>query len=228
MRILVIEDEARLAETLAALLSRQGYAVDICGDGESGLDGAMSDIYDLIVLDVMLPKRDGLSLLRALRAAGRTVPVLLLTAKSELSDKVAGLDAGADYYLTKPFEPKELFACLRALTRRGGGELRPADTLSFGDLTLDRAGFSLSCGEKVSRLSRKEFDMLELLMASGGQVVTKEQLILKVWGFDSEAEDNNVEVYISFLRRKLAFLGSRVSVRTLRMLGYALEEAHDD
>lgn len=223
MRILIIEDEARLAETLAALLSRQGYTSDVCGDGESGLDSAASGIYDLIVLDVMLPKRDGLSLLRALRETGSTVPVLLLTARSEIADRVAGLDAGADYYLTKPFEPSELFACIRALTRRGS-DLRSADLLTFGDIRLDRLACTLSCREKTSRLSRKEYDIMELLMANGTNVVTKEQIIVKVWGFSSDAEDNNVEVYISFLRRKLAFLGSTVRIRTLRMLGYTLEE----
>lgn len=224
MRILIVEDEKRLAETLLALLRRQGYTADSCYDGESGLDNAMSGIYDLVILDVMLPKKDGFTLLKELRSSGNTVPVLLLTAKSELADKVCGLDCGADYYLTKPFEPKELLACVRALVRRSGGTLLADDALHFSDLTLDRSTFSLLCGERSSRLSRKEFDICELLVANAGQVVTKEQILLKVWGYESDAEDNNVEVYISFLRRKLSFLRTRVRIRTLRMVGYTMEE----
>lgn len=224
MRILVVEDEKRLAETLGALLHREGYTADLCHDGESGLDSAASGIYDMMILDVMLPKMDGFSVLKALRERGSSLPVLLLTAKSELSDKVYGLDCGADYYLTKPFEPKELLACVRALTRRHGSTWTE-DALSYAGLTLDRATFTLSTGERSTRLSRKEFDICELLVASRGQVVTKEQILLKVWGYESDAEDNNVEVYISFLRRKLTFLHANAKIRTLRMVGYVLEEA---
>ncbi|MGM9662592.1 MAG: response regulator transcription factor [Oscillospiraceae bacterium] len=223
MRILVVEDEKRLAETLGALLTRQGYTADLCFDGESGLDSARSGIYDMMILDVMLPKKDGFAVLRELRGGGSSLPVLLLTAKSELSDKVYGLDCGADYYLTKPFEPRELLACVRALTRRQG-TIRTEENLSFAGMTLDRAAFSLSVGERSARLSRKEFDIMELLMASRGQVVPKEQILLKVWGYESDAEDNNVEVYISFLRRKLSFLHAPAKIRTLRLVGYALEE----
>ena len=224
MRILVVEDEKRLAETLGALLHREGYTADLCHDGESGLDSAMSGIYDMMILDVMLPKMNGFDLLKALRDSGSSLPVLLLTAKSEISDKVHGLDCGADYYLTKPFEPKELLACVRALTRRHGNTWTE-DTLSYAGITLDRATFMLCVDDRSTRLSRKEFDICELLVASRGQVVTKEQILLKVWGYESNAEDNNVEVYISFLRRKLTFLKANARIRTLRMVGYVLEEA---
>lgn len=222
MRILVVEDEMRLAETLGELLQREGYTADLCHDGESGLDSAMSGIYDMMILDVMLPKKDGFHVLRALREGGSSLPVLLLTAKSELSDKVRGLDCGADYYLTKPFEPRELLACVRALTRRHGSSWTE-DALSHAGLTLDRTTFTLSAGERSARLSRKEFDICELLISARGQVVTKEQILLKVWGYESDADDNNVEVYISFLRRKLSFLQAAAKIRTLRMVGYVLE-----
>ena len=223
MRILIVEDEKRLAGTLAELLHRQGYAVDVSYDGVSGLDNARSGIYDLVLLDAMLPGLDGFTLLQQLRAGGDTVPVLMLTARSDLSDRVQGLDCGADYYLTKPFEPDELLACIRSLLRRGGGEAKTDDAIAFGDLRLEPGTFQLSCGERSLRLSRREYDMLELLLRSQGRVVPKEQLLLKVWGYDSAAEDNNVEVYISFLRRKLTHLHSAVSIRTRRMVGYYLE-----
>ena len=223
MRVLIVEDEVRLAETLRDLLELERYTADICHDGESGLDNALSDIYDLVILDVMLPKKDGFSVLRALRQAGKTVPVLMLSARSELADRVEGLDCGADYYLTKPFEPKELLACVRALTRRQP-ELRNTDALTCGDIRLEKSSFSLCKGERSVRLSRKEFDMMELLMLNQHQVVTKETLLLKIWGYESDAEDNNVEVYISFLRKKLEHLHSSVKIRTIRMVGYCLEE----
>ena len=223
MRILVVEDEKRLAETLGELLRREGYTADLCHDGESGLDCALSGIYDMMILDVMLPKKDGFTVLKTLRGEGSPLPVLLLTAKSDLQDKVHGLDCGADYYLTKPFEPRELMACVRALTRRHSSA-RTEDPLSYAGLTLDRTTFSLSCGERSTRLSRKEFDICELLISARGQVVTKEQMLLKVWGYESDADGNNVEVYISFLRRKFTFLHSAAKIRTLRMVGYILEE----
>ena len=222
MRVLIVEDEVRLAETLRDLLELERYTADICHDGESGLDNALSDIYDLVILDVMLPKKDGFSVLRALRQAGKTVPVLMLSARSELADRVEGLDCGADYYLTKPFEPKELLACIRALTRRQP-ELRPTDTLSCGDLTLEKNSFSLSCGGRSVRLSHKEYDMMELFMLNQKLVITKENLLLKIWGYESDAEDNNVEVYVSFLRKKLEHLHSQVKIKTIRMVGYCLE-----
>ena len=221
MRILIVEDEVRLADMLRRLLHRSGYSTDVCHDGAAGLDNALSGIYDLLVLDVMLPKMDGLTLLRTLRAQGSTVPVLLLTAKSELQDRVAGLDSGADYYLTKPFEAEELLACVRSLLRRGEGTA--SDALRWEDLTLEPGTFRLVCGERDVRLSRKEYELMALLLQNGQQVVSKEQILVKVWGYDSEAEENSVEVYISFLRRKLSHLHSRVRIKTLRMVGYCLE-----
>ena len=222
MRVLVVEDEVRLASTLQDLLEMNGYATDLCHDGEAGLDNALTGIYDMMILDVMLPRLDGFTVLRRLRAAGNATPVLMLTARSEVTDRVKGLDCGADYYLTKPFEPQELLACIRALSRRQP-ELRNTDRLEYGDLTLDKSAFTLSCGSRNVRLSRKEFDMMELLMLNRNVVLTKESLLLKIWGYESDAEDNNVEVYISFLRKKLDHLHSRVKIRTIRMVGYLLE-----
>ena len=224
MRVLVIEDEVRLAATLQDLLELDGYTADVSHDGESGLDNALSGIYDVVILDVMLPKLDGFTVLRRLRSAGSAVPVLMLTARSEVSDRVTGLDSGADYYLTKPFEPKELLACIRALSRRQP-ELRSTDILSFGDLTLDKNDVHLACGERRVRLSRREFDLMEILMRNQRIAVTKETLLLKIWGYESDAEDNNVEVYISFLRKKLTHLHARVRIKTIRMVGYCLEQA---
>ena len=223
MRVLIVEDEVRLASTLQDLLELNGYTADVCHDGEAGLDNALSAIYDVILLDVMLPKLDGFTVLRRLRAEGNATPVLMLTARSELSDRVEGLDCGADYYLTKPFEPKELLACIRALTRRQP-ELRNTDVLEYGDLKLVKNSFTLSCGDRSLRLSRKEFDMMELLMLNRELVITKENLLLKIWGYESDAEDNNVEVYISFLRKKLEHLHSTVKIKTIRMVGYCLEK----
>ena len=226
MRVLIVEDEVRLAATLQDLMELDGYAADVCHDGESGLDNALSGIYDVVILDVMMPKMDGFSVLRQLRASGSAVPVLMLTARSELSDRVSGLDQGADYYLTKPFEPKELMACVRALGRRQP-ELRNTDQIQCADLTLEKSAFTLSCGERSVRLSRREFDMMELLMLNQKQVITKESLLLKIWGYESDAEDNNVEVYISFLRKKLDHLHSQVRIKTIRMVGYCLEFPKD-
>ncbi len=223
MRVLIVEDEVRLASTLQDLLELNGYAADVSHDGEAGLDNALSAIYDVILLDVMLPKLDGFTVLRRLRAEGIATPVLMLTARSELSDRVEGLDCGADYYLTKPFEPKELLACIRALTRRQP-ELRNTDVLEYGDLKLVKNSFTLSCGDRSLRLSRKEFDMMELLMLNRELVITKETLLLKIWGYESDAEDNNVEVYISFLRKKLEHLHSTVKIKTIRMVGYCLDQ----
>ena len=224
MRVLIVEDEVRLASTLQDLLELNGYTADVCYDGEAGLDNALSAIYDVILLDVMLPKLDGFTVLRRLRAEGNATPVLMLTARSELSDRVEGLDCGADYYLTKPFEPKELLACIRALTRRQP-ELRNTDVLEYGDLKLMKNSFTLSCGDRSLRLSRKEFDMMELLMLNRELVITKENLLLKIWGYESDAEDNNVEVYVSFLRKKLEHLHSTVKIKTIRMVGYCLEKS---
>ena len=224
MRILVVEDEKRLAQNLQELLRREGYTVDVSYDGVSGLDNALSEIYDLLVLDVMLPGLDGFAVLERLRASGSDLPVLMLTARGELSDRVRGLDQGADYYLTKPFQTPELLACARRLLRRHNGESGADDSIRWGDLVLQPGTFQVSCGERSARLSRKEFDLLEMLMRNGGQILSKEQLLLKAWGYDSNAEDNNVEVYTSFLRRKLELVHSRMRIRTVRLVGYCLEE----
>ena len=224
MRILVVEDEKRLAQNLQELLRREGYTVDVSYDGVSGLDNALSGIYDLLVLDVMLPGLDGFAVLERLRASGSDLPVLMLTARGELSDRVRGLDQGADYYLTKPFQTPELLACARRLLRRHNGESGADDSIRWGDLVLQPGTFQVSCGERSARLSRKEFDLLEMLMRNGGQILSKEQLLLKAWGYESNAEDNNVEVYISFLRRKLELVRSNMRIRTVRLVGYCLEE----
>ena len=221
MRILIVEDEPRLARTVADLLREHRYAADIAPDGPSGLDNALTGIYDAVILDVMLPGLDGFEVVRRLRRQGVRTPVLMLTARTEVGDRVCGLDSGADYYLTKPFSSEELLACLRALTRRQGEQTE--NVLAFGDLRLELASCLLVCGARSVRLSRKEFEILGMLMARPGRVVSKEQLLLKVWGYESDAEDNNVEVYISFLRKKLQHIGSAVTIRTLRMLGYQLE-----
>ena len=224
MRILVVEDEKRLAQNLQELLRREGYTVDVSNDGVSGLDNALSGIYDLLVLDVMLPGLDGFALLQRLRSTGSRLPVLMLTARGELSDRVRGLDQGADYYLTKPFQTPELLACVRLLLRRSNGESGGDDRIHRGDLVLDPGMFQVTCGQRSARLSRKEYDLLEMLMRNGGQILSKEQLLLKAWGYESNAEDNNVEVYISFLRRKLELVRSNMRIRTVRLVGYCLEE----
>lgn len=225
MRILIVEDEVRLAQTLSELLKRQGYTADVCHDGITGLDNARSEIYDLMILDAMLPGLDGFSLLRQLREEGSRLPVLMLTARADVTDRVRGLDSGADYYLTKPFDSQELLACIRLLLRRTGGQTRLDDAVTYGDLRLEGATFLLTCQDRSVRLSRREYAIMELLMRNKTQIVTKEQLLLKVWGYDSEAEDNNVEVYISFLRRKLTHLHSAVGIKTIRMVGYCMEVA---
>lgn len=222
MRVLIVEDEKRIAQTLADLMEAHNYTADLCYDGETGLDNALTGIYDAIVLDVMLPGLDGFTVARRLRREKCKTPILMLTARTELTDRVSGLDCGADYYLTKPFHEEELMACIRAITRRQyGGEGENA--LTYGDLRLELGSCLLCCGEKSVRLSRKEFDIMEKLLSNSSWLVTKEALILSVWGYESNAEDNNVEVYISFLRKKLAHLKSRVAIKTVRMMGYHLE-----
>ena len=227
LRALVVEDEKRLAETVGDLLRMDGYITDICHDGESGLDNALSGIYDVCVLDIMLPKLDGFEVLRRLRREGSGLPVLLLTARSDVADRVRGLDSGADYYLSKPFEPKELVACVRALTRRQP-EIRETSVIEYGDLKLDKNGLLLKRGEREIRLSRKEYSLMELLMLNRERALDKETMLLKVWGYESDADENSVEVYISFLRRKLEHLRSNVHIRTIRMVGYCLEKGEDN
>ena len=221
MRILVVEDEVHLAETLGQIMQEQHYQTDVVNDGADGLDYALSGQYDLVLLDVMLPKLDGFEVARRLRSAHISTPILMLTARDETGDKIAGLDCGADDYMTKPFDSGELLARVRALTRRQGEVL--SQSLTVYDLVLNLSTRCLSCAGKSVRLGFKEFDVLRLLMAAPKSVIPKEDIITKVWGIDSDAEDNNVEVYISFLRKKLNFLGSRVSIGTVRKVGYHLE-----
>lgn len=220
MHILIVEDDVRLSKALQQILRDGGYQVDAVYDGEDGLHYGMSDIYDVIILDVMLPKMNGFDVVAQLRREKIATPVLLLTARSEVPDKIKGLDSGADDYMTKPFAPAELMAHLRALTRRKGEVV--FERVEVGDLQLDLDNQDLACGEKTIHLSHKEFQLMQVLLANQGQTVTKEQLISKVWGYESTAEDNNVEAYVSFLRKKLKFLGSAMKIETLRKLGYRL------
>ncbi len=225
MRLLIAEDERELANALAAILKHSHYSVDAVYDGEDALDYALTQNYDGIILDIMMPKRDGLSVLEELRRQEMDTPVLLLTAKSEIDDRIAGLDTGADDYLTKPFAMGELLARIRAMTRRKSA-FTP-DVLSFGNIRLDRQNFELSGDTASLRLSNKEFQMMEMLMRSPGQVISAEQFMERIWGYDTEAEINVVWVYISYLRKKLAALAASVSIRATRGLGYSLEETHD-
>jgi len=223
MRILIIEDEIPLAEALAQILRKNNYTVDTANDGEKGLDNALSDIYDLIILDIMLPKIDGLNILKHIRREGLSTPVILLTARAEISDKVKGLDCGADDYLAKPFASEELLARIRAVSRRKGTVLED-NTVRFGDLQLNMSNLKLSKDDKEIKLILKEAELLELLVSRKNLTTSKEQIIEKLWGFDSEVEYNNVEVYISFLRKKLSHLNSRVTINTVRGVGYILAE----
>jgi Response regulators consisting of a CheY-like receiver domain and a winged-helix DNA-binding domain len=221
MRVLIVEDEVRLADALAQILSEQKYMTDVVNDGLDGLDYARAGIYDVIVLDVMLPGMNGFDIARALRKEKDQTPIIMLTARSEITDKVKGLDCGADDYMTKPFAPEELLARVRALTRRQGEVL--IDEQTFEDLTLNLSTCDLSCGSKSIHLNFKEFEILKLLMSSPNSAVTKEDIIVKVWGYDSDATDNNVEAYISFLRKKFLFLESKAGITALRKVGYRLE-----
>lgn len=221
MQILVIEDEPRLAEAIAQILKEKKYMVDIANDGRDGYDLAVSGAYDCIILDVMLPIKDGYQVASELRKEHIATPILMLTAKDTVADKVKGLDSGADDYMTKPFSPDELLARIRAMTRRQGEVV--LDELSFEDLTLSLSAYNITCKDKSVHLNFKEFEILRILMSNPAAVVTKEDLIVKVWGYDSNAVDNNVEVYISFLRKKLEFIGSCVEITALRKIGYRLE-----
>lgn len=221
MRVLIVEDEIRLAEALSQIMAEQRYQVDAVHNGADGLDYALTNQYDVVVLDVMLPELSGFEVVRRLRAAHVSTPVLMLTARDEISDKVEGLDRGADDYMTKPFESEELLARVRALTRRQGEVM--GEELETADLTLDLSGRCLRRGERTVRLGFKEFEVMKLLMANASAVLPKEDIISRVWGLESEAEDNNVEVYVSFLRKKLLFLDSAVQIRTVRKVGYYLE-----
>ena len=221
MRLLLAEDEKELAKALAVILRHNNYSVDVVHNGEDALCYLENGDYDGAILDIMMPKVDGLTVLRRIRAAGNVIPVLILTAKSEIDDRVEGLDAGADDYLTKPFAMKELLARVRAMLRR---RTESVDTkLTFGDLTLELSSCMLSCGDKKIRLTNKEFQMLEMLITADGGIISVERFMDKIWGYDSETEQNVVWVYVSYLRRKLSGIGSRVEIEAHRNLGYSLE-----
>ena len=221
MRILIVEDEQALADAITELFRDQHYEVDTVYDGASGLEYALIGDYALIILDVMLPLMDGFAVVKSLRQQKISTPVLMLTAREAINDKITGLDCGADDYMTKPFDYDELFARVRALTRRVGEVV--LDALSFGDLTLNLDNAELHCGHKSVHLSYKEFAIMQQLLQHPSMIVSKENLIVNVWGSSSDAVENNVEVYISFLRKKLRFLGSTVQIITVRRIGYHLE-----
>lgn len=222
MRLLLVEDEKRMAQALCEILRLEKYDVDHCADGESGLNAVLSGVYDVIVLDVMLPKFSGYEITKTARENGIRTPILILSAKSQLDDKVMGLDCGADDYLTKPFMTKELLARLRALTRRSCDTLD--SIISYGDIALDTSTLTLTCkGNSMSiRLSEKEYKILEYLIVNKGQILTREQLALKIWGFESDSEYNNVEVYMSFTRKKLLFVEAKTEIKAVRGIGYEL------
>lgn len=225
VRILVVEDEVRLAEALAQIMKENKYMADVVHDGEAGYDFAMSSIYDVVVLDVMLPKLNGFDVVRQMRKNRNRTPVILLTARGETADKVAGLDCGADDYLTKPFSPDELLARIRALTRRKGEVI--LEELVFSDVSLNLSTYMLQSGHKSVRLGLKEFEVMRMLLTNPAIIVPKEEILLKVWGSETDAEDNNVEAYISFLRKKLSYLGSCVNIATVRKVGYYLVSQND-
>ncbi len=221
MRILIIEDEVALADALAQILQKNKWLTDVCHDGISGLDCALSGIYDVIILDIMLPKMNGFDVLRSLRINKISTPVLLLTAKDEIADKVNGLDIGADDYMTKPFNTEELLARIRSLARRNNNSFCE-NIINFNDISLNLSTYELSCDTNSLKLGLKEFCIMELFCKNGNAVISKEQIIEKIWGYDSNAEYNNVEVYISFLRKKLSHINSSVNIKTIRGVGYCL------
>lgn len=223
MNILIVEDETALAEAVEHILRKSGHSADRVADGQSALDYIRVGTYDLILLDIMLPKLDGLSVLRQMRSEGVQTPVLMLTARTTVPDKVAGLNAGADDYLTKPFDPEELLARVGAMTRRKGAMV--LNEISFQDLTLDLNTVTLRRGERDVQLSPKEFALARLMLSEPNMTYSKDLLISRAWGLDSEATDNNVEAYISFLRKKLRYLGSEVTIKNLQKIGYRLEVA---
>ena len=226
MIILVVEDERNLADAIVRIMTDEGINAEAVYDGLEGLKAARTKLYDAIVLDVMLPGMDGVELVRTLRREGNSTPVLMLTAKTATSDMVEGLDAGADDYMTKPFESEALLARLRAVTRRQGDVV--IDVAKFGDLTLDLGSHDLSCDGHRVHLSGKEFQVMQMLMNSNTRVTSKQDLLARVWGTTTDASENSVEAYISFLRKKLSHLHSHVQITTLRMLGYRLEDFSEE
>ncbi|MBR3679367.1 MAG: response regulator transcription factor [Oscillospiraceae bacterium] len=225
MKILIVEDEKLLAESLCNLLESKGFEAEAVHDGRSGQEYAELGVYDLLILDVMMPEMDGYEVARRVRANRCTTPILMLTAKSGLEDRIEGLNAGADYYLTKPFDSRELLACINALLRRQGAQV---NELNYGNTALDLESGKLICGTKSVRLSAREFDVMRVLMTAREKNVSKETLLTKVWGYDSNAVENHVEVYVGFLRKKLASIGSDIRIEAIRRLGYHLEaDDHD-
>lgn len=220
MKILIIEDEKLLADSVKMLLERKGFEVECVYDGKTGEQYAELGVYDLLILDVMIPEMDGYQVAREVRAKRCATPILMLTAKSGLEDRITGLNAGADYYLTKPFDTRELLACINALLRRQGGQV---DEMTFGNTTLDLSTSILSCGEKSIRLSDREFDMMRFLLQSRERNLSKEVLLVRIWGFESNATENHVEVYVGFLRKKLQSIGSNIRIEAIRRQGYHLE-----
>ena len=220
MKILVIEDEKLLADSLKELLEKKGFTVEVAYDGQTGEEYAELGVYDLLILDVMMPKLNGYQVARQVRAKRCSTPILMLTAKSSLEDRIEGLNAGADYYLTKPFDTRELMACINALLRRQGSQV---DELVFGNTALDLSSGMLVCGEKRVRLSAREFDVMRFLLSAGDRNLSKEVILARVWGYDSDAVENHVEVYVGFLRKKLQSIGSNIRIVAIRRLGYHLE-----
>ena len=220
MKILLIEDDALLADSLRSLLTSKGFQVEVVSDGETGRDHAELGIYDLLILDMSTPRLDGHSLVSQVRAKLLGTPILLLTANTDVEDRIAGLNAGADYSLSKPFDPRELLACINALLRRLGNQV---DVVTHGNTALDLGSSMLICGEKRVRLSAREFDVMRCLMQAGERNLPKETILSRVWGYDSNAVENHVEVYVGFLRKKLKSIGSNVQIVALRRMGYHLE-----
>lgn len=221
MQILIVEDEVKLADAIQVLLHKAGYLCETVHDGLDALEYICAVPYDLIILDVMLPNLSGFEIVTQMRNKGIHTPVLMLTARCAISDKVSGLNAGADDYITKPFNADELLARVKAMCRRIGTIV--AHTLSYDDLTLDIDTGVLTCGKRSVRLSRRELEVMRLLLSTPQSVVSKKVLLMHVWGMNSDATDNNVEAYISFLRKKMRHIGSRVLIATQVMIGYRLE-----
>ena len=226
MNILVVEDERNLADAIVQILIDDHFNAEAVYDGNAGLTAAQSGLYDAVVLDIMLPGIDGIQIVKELRHSGNSIPVLMLTAKTSTGDMVQGLDAGSDDYMTKPFEAPELLARVRALTRRPGDVV--IDEITFADLKLDLTTHDLSCGDHKVHLSGKEFAVMQMLMSSNSRVVSKQDLLSRVWGTSGDASENSVEAYISFLRKKVSHIHSHVQITTLRMLGYRLEDFSED
>ena len=225
MRLLLAEDEKELSKALCAILKHNNFSVDAVYDGQDAFDYGLDENYDGIILDIMMPKMNGIEVLRKLRENGVSTPIIMLTAKSEVEDKIHVLDAGADDYLTKPFNMGELLARVRALTRRKS-EFSP-NVISFGNITLNRETFELSCGKEAVRLGNKEFQMMEMLISNSGRLISTEQFMERIWGYETEAEINVVWVYISYLRKKLTALGANVQIKSSRNAGYSLEDCDD-